>query len=318
MKSRWSTAVVVLVTTALFALPACSGAEDVATSTDPPPSTPGSTSLAPSTATTGLPTGPATEPSESTPSTASTPTTAPPTTTPPTVTVAPPPPRVGTCHATGKAAFQQLRDASPAVSCARRHTAETFAVFDVGRSPSQREIDAIRRTCQSRFTSYVGDSATVSTLGLTVLLPAAREVADGAAWARCDVIEQPNYNGRGGVPRTGSVRGVLDEAVPDRFRGCARHWPKVSQPVHFTSCARPHQAELIPESLNLGGPGAAFPGAATAESRSKQFCLHNFQQYVPETVNYYYYYPTRASWRSGSHDTTCWALDVEGDKLPPI
>lgn len=191
-------------------------------------------------------------------------------------------------------------------------------MYDVGAVPTAAQIDKVRRNCQSGFRSYVGDSATVSKLGMTVMLPGAEQAAVGVRWIRCDAIELANYNGEGGVSRTGSVKGALAAGVPDIFRGCVDHLPKVTQPVHFTSCSQRHQGELIPESLNLGGPQAPFPGSKAVANRSRSFCRGVFQDYVPQTSDYYYYYPTRPSWRSGSHDTTCWALDTRGGGLPPI
>lgn len=227
-------------------------------------------------------------------------------------------PAVGNCYNTGKRAFQRQRDASPPIGCQQQHTAETFAVVDASTEPKRTEIDRAWRECQARFRSYVGDSATVSKLGLTVILPTPDQALAHGGWIRCDAIQLPNYNGKAGVPRTGSLQGVLAGQVPRQFRGCVRHWPKVDQPVHFTSCDENHQAELIPESINLGGPEAKYPGLTSAKNDSKSFCESVFQDYVPETRNYYYYYPTATSWRSGSHDTTCWALDTLGDGLPPI
>ncbi len=267
-----------------------------------------------------------TTPTETTETTATAPTvttapTEPTEPTTPTETTAEPelagPPKVGNCYRTGKVAFQQQRDGSFPVNCGRPHTAETFAVIDVGGSARKAEIDRVWRECQASFKRYVGDSQTVSTLGLTVIQPTADQMLQGQQWARCDAIELPNYNGLGGRLRTGSVAGALEGGVPDEFRGCVRHWPKVDQPVHFTSCRKNHQAELIPESLNLGGPDATYPGQSSVLNASKTFCANIFQDYVPETLNYYYYYPTASSWKSGSHDTTCWALDTEGDGLPP-
>jgi putative regulator of septum formation len=227
-------------------------------------------------------------------------------------------PQVGNCYNAGKAAFHRQRDGSSPVSCRQRHTAETFAVFSTGPVPNRRTIDRIWRDCQSRFRAYVGDSTTVSTLRLTVMLPSTGQIAAGQHWVRCDAIELPGYTGHSGLPRTSSLKGALDRGVPKAFRGCARHWPRLDRSVHFTSCQRKHQTELIPESANLGGPEAAYPGRGTVKKDSKRFCLRAFQHFVPRTRHFYYYYPTRSSWRSSTHDTTCWALDPRGDGLPPV
>ncbi len=238
-------------------------------------------------------------------------------------TVAPTPdvanrPRVGNCYDTGKAAFQRAQDGSDAVSCQRRHTAETFAVFKVRPDPSSAQTNRVGRDCNARFQRYVGDSPTVSKLGLILIGPSDEQIAAGQSWIRCDVIELANYNGGVGLPRTGSVSGALEGEVPLALRGCARRWPKVDQPVHLTSCQQRHQAELIPASLNLGGPDAEYPGQASVKSDSKLFCANTVQSYVPEAVNYYYYFPKLEGWRSGTRETTCWALDRFGDGLPPI
>lgn len=313
------------------AVSGCGSAEDVAgTSTDPtvttqaPTSAPTTTAPSPPTTATAPTTSAITTVSSPTaPSpTVPSPTTAPtttntPTTSPPTPDVAARP-KVGNCYNTGKAAFQRQSDDSEPVSCKSRHTAETFAVFTFESFPDAAKINEVGRICNAQFKQYVGGSPTISKLGLTVLLPGSKQTAAGQNWIRCDVIELANYNGRGGLPRTGSVKGALDDGVPRAFRGCVRHWPKVDQPVHFTSCQRRHQAELIPESLNLGGPNADYPGLESVIADSKAFCENTVLDYVPQAQNYYYYYPKPSGWLSGTRDTTCWALDREGDGLPPL
>ena len=260
-----------------------------------------------------------TTPTDTTETTATTPTTSPPPTqpTPPIPDVAPRP-VVGNCYQATKRAFRQQRDGTDPVSCSRRHTGETFQVFYVGRYPTGTEIDNAWRKCHGRFPAYVGAAATLSRLDLALILPSTQQVDAGQGWIRCDVIKKNYYNSRVGFPVTGSVRNVLAGGVPREYRGCVIRWPKVDQAVTFASCNGSHQAELIPEALFLGPPQADYPGMATAKLRSEQFCESVFQDYVPETLNYYYYYPTAASWRSGSHYTTCWALDTEGDGLPPL
>ena len=301
MATRFGGSHAIALAAAALLLSACGGAQDVADAGT------GSTATTPS----GVATSASTPP-EATPTGTTTTATAPPEPQPDARPV------VGDCYNTARTAFSHQRDGSAPVPCTKPHTAETFAVFNVGTAPLPNDIDRIWRVCQPRFASYVGLSPTVSTLGLTVILPSLTQTQAGQGWIRCDAIQQPSYNGNRGVSRTGSVKGALDGGVPPAFRGCALHWPKVNQAVIFTSCRRSHQAELIPESLTLGGPSAPFPGVATTKSRSQTFCESTFQDYVSETLNYYYYYPTAASWQSGSHDTTCWALDLKGDGLPPI
>lgn len=226
---------------------------------------------------------------------------------------------VGNCYNTTRRQFRQQRDGSSPVECSSRHTAETFAVFSVSTTPTSDQTDKVWRTCHARFPGYVGAAATLSKLDLALILPSTSQTSAGQTWIRCDVIQKAHYNARVGVSRVGSLQNALSGGVPREFRGCVKHWPKVDQAVHFTPCSQRHQAELIPESLFLGGPEAPFPGTKTSQDRSQQFCESVFQDYVPETNNYYYYYyfPTKASWVSGSHNTTCWALDVKGDGLPP-
>lgn len=294
-------------------LTSCASAEDVAqttsetTSSSPEPTETTDTSSSPTTPTnTSVST--TTVPTETTPTETTT------TTQEPQLAARP---QVGNCYQITKKQFRQQRDGSFPVECSKRHTGETFAVFNVSSSPTSNETDKVWRTCHARFPGYVGAAATLSKLDLALMLPSEDQITAGQTWVRCDVIQKEHYNARIGIPRVGSLKNALSSGVPREFRGCVKHWPKVDQAVHFTPCGQSHQAELIPESLFLGGPEAPFPGTTTSQDRSQQFCESVFQDYVPETNNYYYYYPTRASWKSGSHNTTCWALDVSGDGLPP-
>jgi hypothetical protein len=305
VKKQFGGSHVIALAAAAVLLTACGSAEDISNAESEPSDT----------------TSPTSDPSTSAPTEPTT--SSGPSTSAPTKTKEPKPqlaprPVVGNCYATSRKGFSSQRDGSFPVACTKRHTAETFAVFNVGTAPLPGAIDRIWRSCQPRFREYVGGTPTISTLGLTVILPSLAQNDAGQGWIRCDALQQPSYNGNRGLARSGSLRNMLSGGVPAQFRGCALHWPKVDQAVIFTSCQRSHQAELIPESINLGGPSAPFPGVSTTQARSQAFCESTFQDYVSETLNYYYYYPTAASWKSGSHDTTCWALDLTGDGLPPI
>lgn len=305
---RRKLATLALITAALLTVSGCVSAGDVAANADASVATDGPESTSPTTSDDPTVTVP-TDPPETTATK-----TEPPHTDPELA----PRPSVGDCFATGKAAFQHQSDGSFSVPCSTAHTAETFAVFQATPVPNSSELAKIWRTCNARFKKFTGDSPTVSTLSLTVILPSVKQIAAGAEWVRCDALESPNYNGQGGVTRTGSLKNALKGGdVPNEYRGCVKHWPRVTQKVHFTSCAQRHQAELIPVSIGLGGANAKFPGTGIVESRSKTFCGEVFQDYVPETTHYYYYYPTRDSWSSGTHETACWALDTQGDGLPP-
>jgi hypothetical protein len=217
-----------------------------------------------------------------------------------------------------KSAFKRQRDGSFPLACTMRHTSETYLVTMVGGYPAPRQIDQVWRRCHDRFRGYVGASATVSTLGIAVIMPSTPQVRAGQGWIRCDVIERGSYAGQGGQPRTGSVRNVLVNDVPDVFRACTLRWPRVTQQVRFSPCGRFHQAELVPESRRLGGPEAAYPGRRNSRLSSANYCERVVLDYVPEALRYYYHYPTRGSWRTGTRDTVCWALDPTGNGLPPI
>lgn len=227
-------------------------------------------------------------------------------------------PQIGFCYDAERRAFSTHRDGSEPVPCAAPHTAETFAVFGGRTLPDTDRLHRLRRLCATRFASYVGAPPTVSRVGMTLMEPSASEIAAGATWVRCDAIEVASFNVSIGISRTGSLRDALARTVPVALRGCANHWPKVYQAVHFTSCRTRHQAELIPEARVLGGPDAPYPGRAQARKASRTFCEAAFQRYVTSTTHFYYYYPTAASWVSSTHATTCWAVDPSGAGLPPL
>jgi hypothetical protein len=305
-RMTWRAAVPAAVLAVGLVLSGCAKAEDVADD-----------DLAGTSTTPDEPTSTLSSPTESSP-TESSPTESTPTDTEPAEPELAPAPQVGNCYDVSRSGFQTQRDGSYPVPCARSHTAETYLVARVGPFPESRDIDAVWRKCHDRFRSYVGASATVSTLGIALIMPSNAQVAAGQGWIRCDVIERASFNGRSGLPRTGSLRDALVAEVPDRYRACSKRWPKVLQKVHFSPCDRFHQAELIPESERLGAPDDRFPGVATSRRRSATICESIVLDYVPEALRYYYYYPTRSSWGAGSRDTVCWALDTNGDGLPPI
>jgi len=200
---------------------------------------------------------------------------------------------------------------------AHLHSAVPAVVLSPGHSVARgaARVHRIHRLCAARFPVYVGGPPTVSRLGLTLMEPSQAQVAAGQTWVRCDAIETPSFNTAVGVPRRGSLRGVIGERVPVALRGCSDHWPKVDQAVHFTSCRRSHQAEL---ARSLGGPDAPYPGRERSRLASKAFCAAVFQRYVASTTHFYYYYPTPRSWAAGPHTTTYWAVDPTGDGLPAL
>jgi Septum formation len=290
---------------AVLTLSACSTAADVASDEPGAAAEPTQTETTP------------TEPTRTTPTETA------PTETTPTETTPPPPelaprPQVGNCYAVSNIGFTRQKDGSFPIACSKRHTAETYHVAPVDPFPSRRQIEQVWRRCHDRFRSYVGGSATVSTLGIALILPSAPQVRAGQGWVRCDVIERTSYNGKTGQARTGTVRNILVNNVPDRFRACSQRWPRVTQKVGFSSCKRFHQAELVPESRRLGGPAAPYPGRKASRNRTANYCEDVVLDHVPEALRYFYYFPTRGSWRAGTHDTVCWALDPNGNGLPPI
>jgi hypothetical protein len=302
-----------LAVAAALVLAGCAKAEDIATE-DAPASASPTTASSP----TGEPTQ--TPPSQTTPAETETTPTETPTESTPTQTQPDlaPRPVVGNCYEVSRPAFKRQKDGSFPVRCRARHTAETYLVRSVAPYPSAAQIDEVWRSCHDRFRGYVGASATVSNLGIALITPSAQQVRAGHGWVRCDVIERSSFNGEIGLPRTGSVRDILANGVPDRYRACSKRWPKVVFKVRLTSCDEYHQAELIPQSVRIGGPSAPYPGRNAARNRSATFCEDIVLDYVPEARRYYYYYPTRGSWRAGTRDTVCWALDTTGDGLPPI
>jgi Septum formation len=298
----------VLAVMALLLLGACSGSGNSA----------GTTSGSGSGKSAGTTSGSASSPPTSTPSASGSSSSGSPSASPANGKGVAPKPRAGDCYNVTAKQFQRQRDGSRPVPCSHLHTAETFAVIAASPYPKRNVINQAWRNCQIRFAVYIGNTTTVSTLGLTLMLPSQAQIAQGQHWIRCDAIQTPYYNATVGEPLHGTLHDALRGHVPQGYRGCARRWPKSGSRVHFSSCAHKHQAELIPVAKNLGGPSAPYPGTKKVRKQSKQFCARVFQHYVPQTRHYYFYYPTAGSWRSGSHATTCWAVDRTGPNLPPV
>lgn len=235
-----------------------------------------------------------------------------------TAPAAAPRPRVGNCYDAGTSAFKNHRDGSRPVPCSATHNTETYSVWPASSFPDTATLDHIRRQCAARFIAYVGASPMVSTLETAFFTADAAQVESGQIWVRCDAIKVDTFQVKIGLPVTGSVKGVLAGKVPRQFRACTQHWPPGSADVHLSSCTQPHQGELIPESLTLGGPEAPYPGVSTVQTRSRSFCQDVFQNYTPQTTHYEYYYPTAASWETSTHTSACWSFVPEGEGLPGI
>ncbi|MBJ7357134.1 septum formation family protein, partial [Nocardioides sp.] len=107
------------------------------------------------------------------------------------------PPELGACRVLTPEDVEQRSNASPAVDCADRHTAETFAVGDL---PSElhdvdyesAELGAFAyETCGERFETFLDADESVvmrTVVSWAWFRPSEKAWEKGARWYRCDVV----------------------------------------------------------------------------------------------------------------------------------
>jgi hypothetical protein len=222
--------------------------------------------------------------------------------------------RLGACRLLTTEDVDGTSNDSPAVDCATRHTAQTFAV---GTFPDEvadrgRTDPALGRyvydRCRRRFTGFLGGN---ETLVLRSLLSWAWFRADEAVWDhgihtwRCDVVA----GGHGGtdllaLPAT--AKGLLLGRPDDRWMVCV-DGPTVAGSVK-SPCSEPHVWRAV-TTIVLGEKPDPYPGDRLTEVRTRDFCSDSVGAWLNYPVDYEYGYTAfhAAEWKAGNRRSICWA-----------
>lgn len=88
-------------------------------------------------------------------------------------------------------------------------------------------------------------------------------------------------------------------------------------PLEVVDCTSPHHSEVF-GVVELAGE--EFPGEQDVVEQTEEFCLSAFSEYVgtdymDSSLDFFYYYPTKAMWASGDREVFCEAVTMDGSPL---
>jgi len=222
-------------------------------------------------------------------------------------------PKTGVCRVLTASDLNLQTNASPAVACTSRHTAQTFASGVLPASTGTaygdvRHAKFVFATCQKEFAAFIGAD---DSLALRVQLswawfrPSERGWRDGARWYRCDLVGGPTGASRlSALPPDG--KDILVTGDPDDWLACAdgatvAHGKKVP-------CSAEHTWRAV-TTIKLGSPSDPYPGDDVAEARTRAYCQESVRSWMRYPADYEYGYTWFKAdrWAAGNRRSICWA-----------
>lgn len=224
------------------------------------------------------------------------------------------PPEVGACRILTPEDIQATSNDSPAVDCAKQHTAETFAVGDFPAHVAGDDIDDpalgsyVFETCEKKFGKFLGGNESLvmrATVTWAWFRPTQEAWDKGARWWRCDVVG-------GGEESTSLVElpetteGILLGIPDDRWMVCV-DGPTVADSVKIP-CSQKHNWRAV-TTIVLGEAEDGYPGDRLVEVRTRDFCSDSVGAWLNYPVDYDYGYTWfhEAEWKAGNRRSICWA-----------
>jgi hypothetical protein len=226
-------------------------------------------------------------------------------------------PRAGACYRLSTAELTRPTSASDPVPCSRRHTARTIhvgtLVADVEGHAVAVDSDVVQRqlatTCPRRLASYVGGSAkdrALSRFRVVWYSPTLAQSDAGADWFRCDLIVFSKDDSLLPLPRSRSLRHVLDRrGALGSFGLCGTAAPGAAG-FSRVVCGRRHSWRAV-DTITIAG-GRRYPGRATVRAAGDSACRARARARSGNALKFRYgwEWPTRAQWRGGQHYGYCW------------
>jgi hypothetical protein len=223
-------------------------------------------------------------------------------------------PTEGACRVLTVADLHQPTNATATLDCARKHTAQTYAVGELPDTFADADYDSREvyrwayQACSSKFVSFVGGDESLAlrtTISWFWFRPSKKAWDKGARWYRCDVA--------GGNDASDALRalpqdakGMLAGRPDDHWLACANGEDLVS--AAKVPCSQPHNWRAV-TTIKLGEPGDAYPGDAVVASRSDAFCSSSVKAWLnyPATYTSGYTVFSKAYWDLGNRRSVCWA-----------
>ncbi|MFC5177611.1 septum formation family protein [Nocardioides taihuensis] len=223
-------------------------------------------------------------------------------------------PALGACRELTPDDVALPSNATKTVDCSEQHTAETFAVGTLPESMDDASYDDAsveswaNQTCAEEFQTWLGADESLSMrtlLSWVWFRPSEQAWGDGARWYRCDVIggseESTSY-----VSLPDSTQGLLTQRKQDEWLVCA-DGPSVDD-SRKVPCSEPHTWRAV-TTIKLGEPDDPYPGDATVEATTRDYCSDSVGAWLGYPVDYDFGYTwfQAAEWQAGNRRSVCWA-----------
>ncbi|MCZ4499373.1 MAG: hypothetical protein JWQ74_1926 [Marmoricola sp.] len=227
------------------------------------------------------------------------------------------PPALGTCRDLEAGDLDQPSNATAAVPCTAKHTAQTFAIGTLPDSTGSAYADKrhgkhVYATCQKAFREFIGAEeglALRSQLSWAWFRPSERGWDKGARWYRCDLI-----GGASGASALRSLpaqgKGIFSESLPDTWLTCVRG---TTVPAGTkVPCSEPHTWRAV-TTIKVGQPGDTYPGDRIVQVRSRDYCQSSVGAWMHYPTNYEYGYTWFHDdrWAAGNRLSICWARTAQ-------
>ena len=223
-------------------------------------------------------------------------------------------PRLSVCRMLTPEDIKESSNASPVVDCAKKHTAETFAVGSfpdelASTDPDDPELGAYVYTrCQKQFQQFLGGDESLvlrSTMTWAWFRATEDAWADGAHWYRCDVVGGGEQS-KSFVTLPETAKGLLLGRPDDRWLVCV-DGPSVSGSVKIP-CSEGHTWRAV-TTISVGEGTDDYPGDRVVEVRTRDFCSRSVAAWLNYPIDYDYGYTWfhEAEWKAGNRRSICWA-----------
>ena len=225
------------------------------------------------------------------------------------------PPALGACRALAPVDITRPTNSSEVVSCAKKHTAETFLVSAFSGSNDTEKMNDEKlgafayKVCQNGFMEFLGGDESLvmrSTLTWAWFRPSERGWKKGARWFRCDVVGGGEQS-KAFVNLPKTAQGVLLGRPDDHWLVCAAG-PTVAGSVKIP-CSEKHTWRAI-STVQLGAANAEYPGDKLVEVKTRAFCSDQVGAWLNYPVTDYdfgYTWFHKGEWKAGNRRSICWA-----------
>ena len=231
--------------------------------------------------------------------------------------VVPPAPRQAACYRLSPGQLTQPTNASRAVSCRGRHTAQTIYVgrldtvvdghaVAVDSATVQRQLSTV---CPRKLQEFVGGSTgtrRLSRFNVVWYSPTLDQSDQGADWFRCDVIAFAGRDQLAALPGTQRLRGVLGDARALSDYGLCGTAAPGARGFERVICGRTHSWRAI-DTIDIAG-GSKYPGATSVRKAGDSACKDRARARSGDTLKFRYgwEWPSREQWSRGQHYGFCW------------